>query len=704
MKKLRTRWRKWSTRKQVLVSAVAFGLAAGLVGTLWTGLFIAGVAGPGCPSVADLRDYRPPEATRVFAMDGSVVADLSPQRRIVLGLEDMPPMLREGMIAVEDRRFWEHSGVDVRSVGRAVVRNVAALGIREGFSTISMQLGRTVFPDRLPMSAKLGRKACEVYLAKRIEGELDKREILALYMNQIYLGAGLYGVEAAAEGYFGKSADQLAPEEAALLIALVKSPEGYNPRKHPERAVERRNIALEVMADAGVLDRRTADGAMRRPLRLAPPPDAAGAAPYFVAAVRSELRSIFGSDADVRGLQVHTGLDPELQKLAAEALTGQIRRIEGGSYGQYSHPQPGASDDPDAPVLQGMVVSLDPTTGAVRALVGGRDFARSQFDRALLARRQPGSAFKPLVYAAALESGLPATARLETTPVEVDAAGSAVWRPDDHVADSVETLSVRSALAESSNNAAVRVGRWVGEERVAAMGRRLGLSTPIPPYPSIHLGSAEVIPAELVAAFAAFGNGGYQIEPTLFLRVEDGDGRVLWEAKPSRRQVLDSGVAFLTLTLLEEVVNSGTASVIRSRGFWLPAAGKTGTTNDNKDVWFIGLTPDVVTGVWLGFDKPRQIMAGAGGGRLAAPVWSEIMEGAYATAPAPAPWAPPSNVVSAQVDERTGYLATGACPAEDVRIEYFLIGTEPQMYCPLHPESGAERFFDNLWRRVRKVF
>ena len=305
---------------------------------------------------------------------------------------------------------------------------------------------------------------------------------------------------------------------------------------------------------------------------------------------------------------------------------------------------------------------------------------------------------------AALESGLPATARLETTPVEVDDAATGTWAPGDHVADTVETLSVRNALAVSSNHAAVRLGRWVGEDRVAGMGRRLGLSTPIPPYPSIHLGSAEVIPAELVAAFAAFGNGGYQVEPILFTRVEDGDGRLLWEARPSRRQVLDSGVAFLTLTLLEEVVSTGTASVVRDRGFWLPAAGKTGTTNDNKDVWFVGLTPDVVAGVWLGFDRPRTILPGGGGGSLAAPIWADIMMGWYETKPAPAPWAPPSNIVSAQVDERTGYLATGGCPPEDIRIEYFLIGTEPRMYCPTHPETGAERFMDNLWRRIRRVF
>ena len=703
MKRILKTWKRWSWPRRVVVS---LGLVAGamLIGVgLLAALTISGVTGDGCPSVAELRSYRPPESTRVYARDGSFVADLSPQRRVVLEINEIPPLVREGMVAVEDRRFWDHGGIDYRSVARAVWRNVTSLSIEEGFSTITMQLARTVFPEQLPMGDKVGRKVCEVWLAGRIEGQLSKRDILAMYLNQIYLGSGLYGVEAAAEGYFGVSADRLDPAEAALLIALVKSPEGYNPRKNPMRAIERRNIVLDVMAEAGVVDAATADAAKREPLHLAPPLEAAGAAPYYIAAVRRELRDRFGPDAHIQGLQVHTGLDPELQNHTRDALVDQIQRIEGGHYGQYSHAK-GPSADSDAAVLQGMAVLLDPQTGEVRALVGGRDFATSQFDRAFQAKRQPGSAFKPLVYAAALESGLPATARLETSPVEVTSAGSGTWRPGDHVADSVESLSVRMALAESSNSAAVRLGQWVGERRVAEMGRRLGLSTPIPEYPSIHLGAAEVIPAELVAAFAAFGNGGYRVEPTLIRHVEDGDGNLLWRARPSTRQVLDPGVAFLTLTLLEEVVNSGTGSAVRSAGFWLPAAGKTGTTNDGKDVWFVGLTPDMVGGVWLGFDRPRPIMPGASGGRLAAPVWGRIMEAAYQYGPAPAPWSPPSNIISAQVDESTGYLATGECPPEHVRIEYFLVGTEPEAYCPVHPEHGVDRFFDNLWQRMRKIF
>jgi penicillin-binding protein 1A len=703
MRKRLRRWRRQGVLKRVLAVAGLLGAAVILAVGLWVAAFVAGVRGDGCPTVADLRAYRPPQATRVLAMDGSLVADLSPVRRVVQPLRDIPPLVREGAIAVEDRRFWDHDGVDVRSVARAAWRNLRAGSIRQGFSTITMQLARSVFPERMPMADKAGRKLCEIHLARRIERELGKREILEMYLNQIYLGAGLYGMEAAAQGYFGVPAHELDAGQAAVLVGLARSPEGYNPRRHPDRALQRRNVVLGVMAEAGVIDQATAAAARARPLELAPPMEAAGPAPYFVAGVRRELQALFGADADVMGLLVHTGLDPELQALSREALARQIGRIEGGHYGRYSH-QVGPAAHADTPVLQGMVVVLDPQTGAVRALVGGRDFATSQFDRAFQARRQPGSAFKPIVYATALESGLPATARLETTPLTVETAGSPVWRPGDHVSDTIQSLSVRTALAVSSNHAAVRLGQWVGEPRVAAMGRRLGLTTPIPAFPSIHLGSAEVVPAELVAAFAAFGNGGYRVEPRLVQRVEDRRGNVLWRAPAAQHQVLDPGVAFLTLTLMEEAVNTGTGTAVRANGFWQPAAGKTGTTNEGKDVWFVGLTPDLVAGVWLGFDRPRPIMPGASGGRLAAPVWADLMANAYRTRPTPAPWAPPANVVSVQIDDKTGYLATSGCPPEDTRIEYFLVGTEPRSYCPIHSSRGVERVLDSFWQRVRRIF
>jgi 1A family penicillin-binding protein len=697
------KWLGWVTPRRVLMSALV--LAGVVAASLGVGVaaILAGVGGNDCPTIADLQAYRPPEATRVFAGDGSIVADLSPQRRVVLEPGEIPALVRDAAVAVEDRRFWEHRGVDLRSVVRASWRNLRGLSVREGFSTIPMQLARSVFPEQLPMSRKGGRKVCEIQLALQIERTFPKDQILAMYLNQIYLGSGLYGVEAAAQGYFGIPASKLDAAQAALLIGLAKSPNGFNPRRHPERAKARRDVVLGVMAGRGVVDAATASQLRSTPIRLAPPAEASGPAPYFVAAVRKELQERFGPEADILGLRVFTGLDPALQRASHEALVHQISRIERGELGRYPHAA-GGNGDPATPVLQGMVVVLDPKTGEVRALVGGRDFATSQFDRAFQARRQPGSAFKPIVYAAALEAGLATSSRLETSPVVVETAGSPVWRPGDHVADTVESLTLRTALAVSSNHAAVRLGQWVGEARVAGMGRRLGLTTSIPEYPSIHLGSAEVIPAELVAAFAVFGNGGYQVTPTLIQQVEDIHGTVLWRAQPPRHQVLDPGVAFLTLTMLEEAVNAGTAASVRANGFWQPAAGKTGTTNEAKDVWFVGLTPDLVAGVWLGFDQPRRIMAGASGGRLAAPVWAAVMTQAYRNRPSPAPWTPPSNVVSVELDARTGHLAGPNCPEEDIRLEYFLAGTEPRTYCPVHGGPGVERLFESLWQRMRRIF
>lgn len=680
-------------------------LTAALVATLAAalGLFAAPRA-LDCPSVEGLRTYRAPEASRVFASDGSVLSDLSPQRRVVVDERDIPPALKNGFVAVEDRRFWEHGGIDIRGIGRAILHDIAAGSFKEGFSTITMQLSRSLFPEELPSSQKsLRRKACEIYLAGKIEREFTKRQILALYLNQIYLGSGLYGVEMASEYYFGKPVSRLTPAEAALIIGLNKNPEGYNPRKNPLRAIERRNTVLAIMAREQVLPAAEARRALREPLRLAPPPEAAGPAPYFVAEVRRELRERFGPDADVSGLRVYTALDPRIQQAARKALVAQIEAIEAGKYGKYRNPvmPKGAAADPSAdgsPYLQGMVVALDPETGAVRALVGGRDFSHSAYDRALQARRQPGSAFKPIVYATAIqEAGL-------TPTTEIQLAPDAAYNPEDEVAPGTVALTARQALTKSSNAAAVRVGAMVGPRAVARTAHALGISTPIPPYPSIYLGAAEVVPVELVAAYAAFGNGGFRVRPHLITRVEDKAGKVLWQPPVSRERALDEGTAFITLSLMEDVVDHGTGATVRSRGFWLPAAGKTGTTNDAKDVWFVGMTKDLVAGVWLGFDRPRTITATAFGGALAAPVWAEMMKEVYRDRPAPGGWAPPAGVVSVAIDAQSGRLATGNCPPDSVRIEYYLPGTEPHDYCPIHPEGGPGRFVERLWRGLRHVF
>ncbi|HUF49550.1 MAG TPA: PBP1A family penicillin-binding protein [Longimicrobiales bacterium] len=688
-------------RKSLIFAAPALLAAAVLTLPPRALAQVAGGGARACPTIDALRNYRAPEATRVFALDGSVIADLSPQRRVVVELSEIPPTVTNGFVAVEDRRFWTHDGVDIRGVGRAIWRDITSLSLAEGFSTITMQLARNVFPEELPQSDRLRRKLCEIRLAGDIEDVYSKRDILKMYINQIYFGDGKYGIEEASRNYFGKPARQLTLPEAALLVGAVKNPEGYNPRRNPQAAVARRNVVLDVMARERVITTADAARARATPLRLAPPAEAAGPAPYVVAAVRRELRERFGDDADVKGLRVFTGIDPAVQRAARDALVAQLRRIEAGEYGRWPHARADSAGRLAAPqsngsqYLQGMVLVLDAGTGAVRALVGGRDFAHSSFDRALLGRRQPGSAFKPVVYAAALHAGLSPATQIDATPVTV-ALSSSAWRPEDLVPDSVTSLSVRDALVLSSNNATVRIGEWAGVERVIGMARTLGISTAIPSYPSIFLGSAEVSPAELTAAYAVLGNGGTRVTPTIILRVEDARGRVLYRA-PAATPALDAGVAFITTSLMQDAIDRGTGTAVRRAGFFLPAAGKTGTTNDAKDVWFVGMTPDLVAGVWLGFDQPRQILPNAFGGNLAAPVWAQTMKAAYANRAAPMAWTPPETLVSLPIDAKSGRLATPNCPPADLRIEHFVPGTEPRDYCPTHPEGLLQR----LLRRGR---
>lgn len=682
----------------VLLFVGAVG-AAGAVAWLWPRC-----SGSSCPSVEALRDYAPPQASRVYDRRGKLIAHLAPERRIIVPLERIPAHVSAAFVAVEDRRFYRHDGIDVRRVLGAVVRNLRSFSYDQGFSTITMQLARNVFPQHLNRAKTLRRKLWEVVLARRIERSFTKSQILEMYLNQIYLGEGLYGVEAAAQGYFGKPAARLTADEAAMLAALPKAPSYYDPRRNPLAVVRRRNLALGLMAREGVISEAEAERAREAPLRLAPPPEAQGAAPYFVAEIRQAVRERFGADADRAGLRIHTTLDADLQASAERELRAQIEAVEAGKFGRFRRPScSGRAVRDPAQCLQGLFVALDPRTGDVLALVGGRDFALSQFDRVTQARRQAGSAFKPVLYAAALADGIPIPTPL-TGPAGagVDPSGGYdEYRPADHVADTV-ALDLRDGLRVSSNRAAVALGGKVGVAKVVQTARDLGITTPIREYPSTFLGAADVIPMQLVAAYAPFANGGSLVAPRTMARVEDARGRVLWDNPVQRRHALPSGVAFLTTSLMEDVVNRGTGNGVRAAGlpYDVPAAGKTGTTNEAADVWFVGVTPDVVAGVWLGFDRPQSVLSDASGGGLAAPVWGRVVAGYYRTHPVPAHWAIPTDVVSAQIDRASGKLATAGCPGEQVSTEYFLVGTEPTEACPLHPDDGVEGWLQRAARTL----
>jgi penicillin-binding protein 1A len=667
----------------LIVAALGLVAAGGVLTWLWPRC-----SGSECPSVEALRSYTPPQATQVFDRRGRVIANLAPERRVVVPLDRIPPEVSGAFLAVEDKRFYRHHGVDWKRAAGALARDVRSLSWRQGFSTITMQLARNVFPEQLTRAKTLRRKLAEVVLARQIEKQFRKEQILEMYLNQIYLGNGLYGVEAAAQGYFGKPVGRLTNAEAAVLAALPKAPSYYDPRRSPERAKARRDLVLGQMAHAGVIDAAEAAEALRQPLGLAPPPEAGGAAPYFVAAVRRELLQRFGPEAERRGFRVYTTLDPQLQATAERELVKQVQAVESGRMGRFRHVSCSARP-PAYPgnCLQGLFVAMDPATGDVLALVGGRDYRWSQFDRATQARRQAGSAFKPIVFAAAISQGIPVTTAL-LGPSAVDSLGD--YRPADHVSDA-EDVNLRDALRLSSNRATVVLGNRVGVTGVIAEAKELGLTTPIQPYPSTFIGAAEVVPIELVAAYSVFATGGALSRPRLIRRVVDTDGTVAYLAPTERRFPLTPAVSFLTTSLMRDVVDRGTGSGVRQAlPAGIPAAGKTGTTDEGADVWFIGVTPDLVAGVWLGFDRPQAILADASGGGLAAPVWGRVVADYYTRHAPPAPWNAPPDLQARQIDRRTGMLATPYCPAEDVATEWFLSGTEPTESCPLHRDPAED--------------
>src|SRR5581483_8117698 len=494
-------------------------------------------------------------------------------------------------------------------------------------------------------------------------------QILEAYLNQIELGHGWYGIDAAARHYFGVDAAHLSLSQAATLAALPRSPPYYDPIRHPDRATARRNLVLRLMADQDLITRDAADKA--RAEALVVNPDVHGLAPYFVDAVRTEAQHA-GIPVDSGGYRLYTTLDPSLQRAAITAVRDGAKAVEDRP--GYSNPKYGTSKD----YLQGLLISLDPTTGEVRALVGGRDYADSPYDRALSALRQPGSAFKPIVYAAAIADSITANTIVYDTALAIPLDDGTTYKPENSDHQFLGPLTMREALTKSRNTVAIQLGLAAGIDTVIALAQRLGITTPIAPFPASAIGASDVRPIELVSAYAPLANGGIAIQPRSILHVDDRAGRLVWagEGGPTS-PALDSNVAYIVRDMMRDVIDRGTAAGVRKIiGTSLPAAGKTGTTNDESDVWFIGMTPDLVTGVWLGFDHPRPIAAGAAGGSLAAPVWGHLMAQYYA-GHQPGEWTPPATLITAELDRQTGTLADGSTPPDQRYTEYFLPGTEP---------------------------
>jgi penicillin-binding protein 1A len=599
---------------------------------------------------AALAEFAPrSQSTVVYDRHGRPAFTFFVEQRVDVTLDRVSPHMIDALLAIEDRRFFLHHGVDPVRIAGAAWRNVRAGRIVEGGSTLTQQLART----SLSSERTFDRKIREILLAAHLEQRYTKAQILEAYLNTVYFGEGFYGVEAASQGYFGKHASDLQPHEAALLAALVRSPSVDAPAIAPSRALKRRNLVLRLMRQQD----RISDDEMRRSVALALPgakhggladsgltPDTGASGLYFQEEVRRQLFSLFGPDPVLRGgLRVYSTYDPDAQRQAESAITTRIAQI--------------VKQRPAARDLQGSLVAIDPVSGDVRALVGGRDFRASSFNRATQARRQAGSAFKPIIYATALERGYSPGTILRDLDTPIAAAGG-TWLPDGGHENAEYTL--RGALKVSSNRAAAQLLQQVGIGTAVYYAQRLGIESDLPQVPSLALGTGEVTLLELTTAYTAFANHGSVAAPRLITRVEDASGATLYVAGERHTQAISDTTAYLMSSMLADVITAGTGAAARAVGFTRPAGGKTGTTDDYADAWFIGYTPHLVTGVWFGLDHPAPIMRGGFGGVVAVPAWGRFMRAATAQ-DKPDWYAMPPGVEKVAICRVSGARATDAC-------------------------------------------
>ena len=743
----------WKSFFIITLSAVAIGAGA-IAGTVWY-LF------QDLPSITGLHEYQPSLVTRVYAADKQVIGQFFVERRILVPLQKIPKPLVNAVIATEDSRFFEHRGVDFVGIGRAVLTNLISGRIRQGASTITQQLARSLF---LSPKRDFERKVREVLLALKMEQMLNKEQILELYLNQIYFGHGAYGVQSAAQTYFNKDVGQLTLAESAFLAGLPKAPSDYSPYNHQQAAKRRQAVVLKRMTDEGFIIPQQASQAIAQPLSFRPLARD-DLAPYFVERVRQRLVAEYGETMVYKGgLQVYTTLSRSAQLAATSALQDGLRQLDKrqGYRGPLRRARP--DDKPDAhvgtiaagslhegdilegivtkvgrdgvvvtvqgvlgkiavddlawagrssrgtdtskiktpgeifkigdvievgvkkignplaqltleqtPQVEGALLSLDPRTGGILAMVGGYDFKRSEYNRTVLSRRQPGSAFKPIIYATAVDKGLsPGTPLVDSGVVYNENDPDMVWRPENYDRKFYGQILMRDALAHSRNAATVRLLEKIGVPSVLDFAQKVGIASPLAHDLSLALGSSGVTVQELTAAYGIFLNQGMGLEPYLIESVLDASGKSLEYHLPEPRQVLSKETAYLITNMMEDVIQRGTAQA--ARGMGRPLAGKTGTTNDYTDAWFVGGAPNLVTGIWVGFDDIRTLGEKETGSHAALPIWMTYMKKALEPLPI-IPFTIPDGIVFAKIDPVTGLLA--ADDASTGVVEVFVKGTEP---------------------------
>jgi penicillin-binding protein 1B len=613
------------------------------------------------------------------------------EQRDLVSIDHVPQHLISAVYSIEDRRFEEHHGIDPRRIAGAMLANLRAGGIREGGSTLTQQLVKNFFltPERT-----FRRKSTEAVMALMVEFRYEKEQILEAYLNEIYMGrrgsTAIHGVGEASRFFFGKRVADLAVDESALLAAVIASPNAMSPHRHPERAKKRRDLVISLMRNQKRLSEEVAERALHRPISLAAITLESSQDRYFLDQLSVQLPEVYDHELlSVEGLRIYSTLDSSIQRAASRALREGLDALDE----KLGNEQSEGGDE--AAVLQGCLMAMRPQTGEILAMVGGRNYSRSQFNRCTMAHRQAGSAFKPVVYAAALapQSGPLVTlaSRIDDEPLRIETTEGA-WEPVNYDKKFRGPVSVREALERSLNVPAARIGQFVGVGKIVEMARRLGIDSRLPPVASLALGTAEVTPLEMAVVYATFANGGLRPTPRSFIGLLDdkGVGQEQWPLAGARR-VLDPGTAYLTTSLLEGVVDRGTGSGIRARGLQGPIAGKTGTTDDERDLWFVGFTPEIVAVVWVGYDEPKEI--GVPSSRGALPIWADFL-GEVSSGRVRGVFARPSSVERIEIEPSSGARALAGCPER--RPEYFLEGTGPTQTCP-ERAPGERGLFDRLF-------
>ena len=650
----------------------------------------------GLPSLTKLENIEPALVTRIYSEDGKVIHELFKFNRVYVPIEKIPDHTIQALLATEDRRFYDHWGIDIRRIPKVVLVDLFSLSFRQGFSTITMQLARNLY---FGFEKTISRKLREILTALQIERTYSKQEILEMYLNVAYFGHGVYGIQAAAKKYFDKDASDLTIEESATLIPLLKAPAYYSPIVHPDRAIKRRNLVLKNMLTMGYLTQAQYDSLRQLPLKVKEFQQQGKIAPYFTEYVRQKLNAIgdsLGVNVYEDGLNVYTTLNTQIQQAMDSAIAKYLPQLQERVVKKLQ-PWKKKNEIPDSvfakkAIVQIAFVAIDHHNGHILAMVGGRDFKESKYNRAVQAPRQPGSAFKPFLYTAAIDNGYTTVDKFLNQPVVVINPDGTRWDPEnyDHTFGGPTTL--REALRLSINLVAVRLIQEIGPAVVAEYAHRMGITTPLRPFPTLALGSSEVIPIELVSAYGVFANQGVRVEPIAITRIEDRFGNIIYEKHAKKHEVLSRATAYIMTNMLETVINRGTGA----RARWMfhftpPAAGKTGTTNNFTDAWFVGFTPAFTAGVWVGMDDPLYTLGRGESGAIAAlPFWADFMKRVYEELKIPyEDFKQPPDVIRLQVCAESGKLATNYCPK--VLNEVFNVKYHPTEKCDIHRGPNSRK-------------